>query len=509
MMEAAQTPDTAAGANMRRRLTVVLAADVVGYSRLVADDDEDTLQRFGQAAAIFADLVTKHHGRVFSTAGDAILAEFLSAVDATRCAIEFQEINNAEQSSLPPPRQLRFRMGIAMGDVVVTAQGNPLGDPVNIAARLESIAAPGGICISEDVRSHVLNKLRLAAVDLGEQKLRNIPRPIRVFKLVPAGRADSSAVSGRRFTVTVPRVWLICALVAVIAGVLILLSSPRWLASPQRFTAQGVSKAANTARPFDARVVPLVIDRVRASLADFEQQPDFKAIAISHSGWGVASGAADAASAEREAIDRCKKRDPKGDCKIYAVGNMVVAPPLPLPSAADLHAEPLEMPLSAAEVADIRGMPSAAGLEAFLKQRDHKALAISENGFSSIANRADRTEAVRLAVERCSDFARVACLLISVDGFVTVRIPHARRAVRPYVLAGDNDMSDADRQAVGQIYAGRDWRALVRGGTGHWYAVSARESESAAVEDAMGACRAAERDCTLRALGNFRVEEPR
>jgi class 3 adenylate cyclase len=503
MMEAAQTPDTAASANMRRRLTVVLAADVVGYSRLVADDDEDTLQRFGQAAAIFADLVTKHHGRVFSTAGDAILAEFLSAVDATRCAIEFQEINNAEQSSLPAPRQLRFRMGIAMGDVVVTAQGNPLGDPVNIAARLESIAAPGGICISEDVRSHVLNKLRLAAVDLGEQKLRNIPRPIRVFKLMPPG--EGGAPSGRnRFpwlAWPAPRMWVMSglALAAIVAGVVA--TRPYW---PMRaFTAQ------STAQAFDATVVPLVTDRVRAGLADFAQQPDFKAIAISHSGWGVASGAADVMSAEREAVERCKKRDQRGDCRIYAVGAKVVWPPLPLPSAADLHAEPLEMALSAAEVADIRGMPSAAGLEAFLRQRDHKALAISENGFSSITNRADRAEAVRLAVERCSDFARVACLLISVDGFVTVRIPHARRAVRPYVLAGENDMSDADRQAVGQIYAGRDWRALVRGGTGHWYAVGARESESAAVEDAVGACRAAERDCTLRALGNFRVEEPR
>src|ERR1700751_4369772 len=127
-MESAQTPDVA-GPNMRRRLTVVLAADVVGYSRLVADDDEDTLQRFARASAIFADFVTKHHGRVFSTAGDAILAEFLSPVDATRCAIEFQDMNNTEQSSVPAQRQLRFRMGIAMGDVVVTAQGNPLGDP--------------------------------------------------------------------------------------------------------------------------------------------------------------------------------------------------------------------------------------------------------------------------------------------------------------------------------------------------------------------------------------------
>jgi hypothetical protein len=272
---------------------------------------------------------------------------------------------------------------------------------------------------------------------------------------------------------------------------------------------QSSSGGAPAAQAFDATVVPLVTDRVRAALADFARQPDFKAVAISHSGWGVASGAADVTTAEREAIDRCKKRDQRGDCRIYAVGVNVVWAPLPLPSKADLHVEPLELPLSAAEAAGIRGMPSATGIEAFVKERDHKALAISENGFSSIANRADRAEAVRLTVERCSDFSRLACLLISVDGFLTVKIPRAYRAVRPYVLAGEKDMSDADRQAIGQIYGGRDWRALVRGGTGHWYAVSARESESAAIEDAMGACRAVERDCALQALGNFRVEEAR
>jgi hypothetical protein len=405
---------------------------------------------------------------------------------------------------------LHFRMGIAMGDVVVTAQGGLLGDPVNIAARLESIAAPGGICISEEVHSHVFNKLRLAAGDLGEQKFHNIPRPIRAFKLVTPGQGGTPPGLNRRpwLAWPTPRLWTVLGL-ALAGGVgIVVATGPHW-STRFPFTVQVSSSSTSVARAFDPTLVPLVTDRVRAGLADFAQQPDFKAIAISHSGWGVASGAPDVVSAEREAIDRCKKRDQKGDCRIYAVGAKVVSPPLPLPSAADLHVEPLDVPLSASEAVGIRGMPSAGGLEAFLKDRDHKALAISESGFSSIANRADRAEAVRLAVERCSDFSRVACLLISVDGFLTVRIPRARGAVRPYVLAGDNDMSDADRHAIGQIYAGRDWRALVRGGTGHWYAVSARDSETAAIEDGLQACRVAERDCALRAVGNFRVEEAR
>ena len=505
-MQPGQNPQTA-DQPMRRRLTAILAADVAGFARLVAENEEDTLRRFKQAEAMFSRLVTQHHGRVFNTAGDAILAEFPSALDAARCAIDMQAANNAEQDPIPATRQIRFRIGIATGDVLVTQEGDLLGDSVNIAARLESIAEPGGICISEDVRTHVTNKISLDVIDLGEQTLRNIPRPIRAFKLVPAGRADASAVSRRRFVFTAPRVWLICALAFVTAGVLILLNSPRWLASPQKFAAQGSSKSVSNSRPFDAFAVPLVTDRVRASLADFARQPDFKAIAISHIGWGIASGAADAVSAEREAIDRCKKRDPKGDCKIYALGDAVVAPPLPLPAAADLHVDPLDTPLTIAEAAGIRGMPTAAGLQGFIEQGDHKALAISDVGFSSVANRPDRNEAVRLVTERCSDFSRTACLLIAVDGFLTVRIPRSYRAVRPYTLAGDAEMSEADRREVEKIYAGGDWRALVRGASRRWYAVGNLESEAAAAERALQACRSAEPDCILRAVGNFRVEE--
>jgi hypothetical protein len=180
---------------------------------------------------------------------------------------------------------------------------------------------------------------------------------------------------------------------------------------------------------------------------------------------------------------------------------------LPLPAPADLRVDPSDAPLTLAEAAGIKGMPTAAGLQAFINERDHKALAISDVGFSAMVNRPERAEAVRLATERCSDFSRTACLLIAVDGFLTVRIPRSYQAVRPYTLAGDAEMSDADRREVEKTYAGRDWRALVRGGSGRWYAVSDMDSEAAAVERALQACRAAESDCGLRAVGNFRVVE--
>src|SRR4051794_1958118 len=132
---------------MRRTLTVILASDVAGYSRLVGQDEEDTIQRFRQAAAYFTDLVGKYQGNVFNTAGDAILARFDSAVDATRCAIDIQDANNARNAQVDDDRKLLFRIGIAIGDVVVAEDGDLLGDAVNVAARLEGLADPGGLCI--------------------------------------------------------------------------------------------------------------------------------------------------------------------------------------------------------------------------------------------------------------------------------------------------------------------------------------------------------------------------
>jgi hypothetical protein len=258
---------------------------------------------------------------------------------------------------------------------------------------------------------------------------------------------------------------------------------------------------------FDPAAVPLVTDRVRSTFTDYAQQPDFKAVAISRLGWGMSSGLPDSVGAERDALDRCRKQDPRGDCRIYAVGDKVVWPQTPLPLPADLRAVPSDVPLEPADASLVKGMPTAAGLEVFLKKSNHKALAVGEGGFSTMDNRSDAAEAIRLAVERCSDFAKSPCLLVSVDGFLTVRIPHSYGIVRPYTLAGEADMSDAERERIAAIYGGKDWRALARGGSGRWYAVSAADSEMAAADQAMAGCRQAETECRLRAIGNFRVDK--
>jgi adenylate cyclase len=482
---------------MRRTLTVILASDVAGYSRLVACREEETVQRFHQAASVFADLVKKYQGTVFNTAGDAILAKFDSAVDAARCAIDIQDANSAQNASIAEPEKLLFRIGIAIGDVLVAENGDLLGDAVNVAARLESLAEPGGICISEDVRSQVLNKIRLDVVDLGDQNLRNIPRAIRVFKLVSnaAGLSERRQARARKSVAGFPIAWLASGLAVVgILAAAVLVWNPHDLMS------------ARAEQPFDASRIPLVTDRVRESLSGYDQEPDFKAIAISREGWGVAFGAADAASARREALGRCRTRDQKGYCRIYAIGNKVVGVPPVLPLPADMRAEPLDIPLTEDDGALIRWAIPADRLAAYLNEKGRRALAISQSGYwLNHSKPPNGIEAGRLAVERCSDSFQTPCLLLSVDGFLTVQLPRSYEIVRPFTLAGEKGMTEADKQRIGEIYVGKDWRALAKGGSKKWYAVGNAMSEQAAVAQVLKACRNVEPKCTLHAIGNFRV----
>ena len=172
---------------MRRTLTVILASDVAEYSRLVASHEEETIARFRQAAAMFSDLVKKYQGAVFNTAGDAILAQFDSAVDATRCALDIQDANNASNAHIPERERVLFRIGIAIGDVLVAENGDLLGDAVNVAARLESLAEPGGICISDEFRSHVLTRY-------ASTSLISATRTFAIFR-APSAPSSSSRTS--------------------------------------------------------------------------------------------------------------------------------------------------------------------------------------------------------------------------------------------------------------------------------------------------------------------------
>src|SRR5262249_7636494 len=177
-------------AAMKRKIAAIFAADIAGYSRLVAEDEEETLRRLASYRAVIADFSGKARGRIFSTAGDAVLAEFPSAVEAVRCAIDIQESLRTRNMAYPPSRQMAFRIGITIGDVV-ERDGDLLGDGVNIAARLEGLAEVGGICVSRAVHEQVANKLSVQFADIGEQEVKNIPTPVHAY-MVAMRREDGS-----------------------------------------------------------------------------------------------------------------------------------------------------------------------------------------------------------------------------------------------------------------------------------------------------------------------------
>jgi adenylate cyclase len=182
---------------MKRKISALLAADIVKYSRLVADDEEETVHRLADYRAVFGEVTSRHGGRIVNMVGDAVLADFPSSVDAVRCALDVQAAIDAHNRAFPDDRRMQLRIGITLADIM-DQEGELFGDGVNIAARLESLAPPGGICVSQTVAEQVAGKLRLRVTftDIGPQRVKNIPNPIRAFVFVPRAEAGASP-SGR------------------------------------------------------------------------------------------------------------------------------------------------------------------------------------------------------------------------------------------------------------------------------------------------------------------------
>ena len=164
-----------------RKLVAVFAADVEGYSRLMGTDEVGTLKGLTERRAILDRFIGEHRGRIANTAGDSVLAEFGSAVDAVKCAVDAQTALAEANSSLPPDRRINFRMGVHIGDVMVRA-GDLFGDGVNIAARLQTLAKPGSVCISGATYDQVRKVLPITFRDLGAQQVKNIQEPIRAYQ---------------------------------------------------------------------------------------------------------------------------------------------------------------------------------------------------------------------------------------------------------------------------------------------------------------------------------------
>ena len=207
-----------------RRLAAILAADVAGYSRLMGVDEEGTLERLkAHRPRLIDPKIGEHRRRIVKTTGDGLLAEFASVVDAVRCAAEVRRGMLDREPDLPDERRIRLRIGINLGDVIVDGD-DIFGDGVNVAARLEGLTEPGGICISRMVRDQIRGKLPYPFEDRGEQNVKNIARPVRVYALRPEAIAELPATDvplvalRRRATNRVAIAAAIGAAVLLVAG---------------------------------------------------------------------------------------------------------------------------------------------------------------------------------------------------------------------------------------------------------------------------------------------------
>jgi len=208
---------------IERRLAAILAADVAGYSRLTGMDEEGThVQLQAHLRALVDPKVAEHRGRVVKNTGDGMLAEFSSVVDAVRCALDVQRGMAERNTEVPDEKRIEFRMGINVGDIIID-RGDIFGDGVNVAARLEGLAKPGGICISDDAHRQVRGKFDVTFEDVGERQLKNIARPVRVFRVAlddarPAKPIWAPAVRRDRWSARVTAIGAAVVLIASAGG---------------------------------------------------------------------------------------------------------------------------------------------------------------------------------------------------------------------------------------------------------------------------------------------------
>jgi adenylate cyclase len=201
---------------INRKLTAILSADAKGYSRLMGKDDVATVQTLKKCHEIMSTEIQRHHGRVIDSPGDNLLAEFASVVDAVKCALLIQERLNRYEAEIPEDKRMPFRIGINLGDVIVDSE-RIYGDGVNIAARLESLADAGGICLSGSAYDQVQSKLAFGGEFIGEQQVKNIATPIKVYKIWPDPEAGGH-ITRERQTNNSRRLWLAVAAVLIFMG---------------------------------------------------------------------------------------------------------------------------------------------------------------------------------------------------------------------------------------------------------------------------------------------------
>jgi class 3 adenylate cyclase len=527
---------------MKRKIAAILAADIAGYSRLVAEDEEETLRRLASYRSVTDDFIARYGGRIFNTAGDAVLAEFPSAVEAVRCAIDIQESLRTRNMAYPPSRHMSFRIGITIGDVV-ERDGDLLGDGVNIAARLEGLAEVGGICISRAVHEQVANKLSVQFADIGAQEVKNIPTPVHAYMVAmrredgtystprPKKRATASAAPNWMWPAAVA---LVCIVAIIVVGFLYFFTIEKSNTSavataPTSAAALGSATPAPMAQPSAPRsppgpqqeklaleTIPFVSDRARATLAsDYMPAAGHKALAISTGpiGWVTAQPSDEAAKGA--ALDLCQKRadsaQPPRKCEIYAVGDEVVSahapPPMP-PQPWTTHDPSIEKPFAGKDV-PLAHEPGKAVLDRnYAAARKAKAVAIGPGGqFAFYVGQDTPEEAARRALENCGFIAGVACLVVAMDDVFVVPVPTALKAVGLFHAAGNSPIVPDARSDVARRLgaATGGWNAVAVGASGRPGLGLKATSEQDAVNEALVDCARQDRDCHVIAIGPFLV----
>jgi len=199
---------------IRRRLAAILAADIAGYSRLMHADEAATVRDLKAHQGVILPLIGRHGGRIIDTAGDGIMAEFPSVIGATECAVEIQTVMTERNEGMPESRRMRFRMGINLGDVIHD-ESRIYGDGINIAARLEALAEPGGVLVSSTVYDQIRGKLPLTFDDVGERQVKNIEQPVRMYRVhIPGASTEAVAMLHERSATMGRWRWIVGGLAA-------------------------------------------------------------------------------------------------------------------------------------------------------------------------------------------------------------------------------------------------------------------------------------------------------
>ncbi len=546
---------------MKRKIAAIFAADIAGYSRLVAEDEEETLRRLASYRQVTDDFIAKGGGRIFNTAGDAVLAEFPSAVEAVRCAIDIQESLRTRNMAYPPSRQMSFRIGITIGDVV-ERDGDLLGDGVNIAARLEGLAEVGGICVSRAVHEQVVNKLSVQFADIGAQEVKNIPTPVHAY-MVAMRREDGTYATpqvkkpARPGAAAVPAwMWPAAATLILLAAIGVggflyytklessllkpspstasNVASPAPLPSPSIAPAPSPSPAPTTAAPapappppsvppiasgekFAADLVPFVSDRTRAALAnEYANAGDHKAVAFNINGFnGFVTGQPNEEAARTAALEQCQKRADNAQsprkCELYAVGNSVVYPhgKPPIPPLPWIKRDSLiEKPFSAKDVPLVRDAGRTRLENLYLSARKTKSIALGPGGGFFFNTAIDSIEeSARRNLESCGAIAGVPCMIVAVDDVFVVPIPTTLHPLGFFKAAESPVIAPGERDEVARKLneASSGWNAVAVGTQGRPGLGLKAANEQAAVNEALGNCVKRDSDCHVIAIGPFAV----